>query len=152
MFLLLFGGFRFPPMYKRAFLHMRSSPHCFVCYVPSVFVLGTPGRAALAAWEIIRCPAAYRIHGPFYPSVVLTEPYKSMPIRKSHYPVMLHCCMPEAVRHLQAGYRSCPERPSWRSPLLWLFITGLYLMNVYSVVKVLICFSAVTTRLLRVIV
>ena len=29
-----------------------------------------------------------------------------------------------------------PKGPSWRSPLMWLHITGSYLMNVYSVVKV----------------
>ena len=86
--------------------------------------------------EIIQASGSLPDPWAFHPSVVLTEPHGPLPRRKSHYAVMPHSCMLEAVRHLQAGSRSCPERPSWRSPLLWLFITGSYLKNVYSVVKV----------------
>ena len=50
-----------------------------------------------------RRPAAYRFHGPFYPSVVLTEPSFR---RKSHYAVMDLRLNPEAVRLLQASFRS----------------------------------------------
>ena len=95
-----------------------------------------------AAWEIIQASGSLPDPWAFHPSVVLTEPHGPLPRRKSHYSVMPRCCMPEAVQHLQAGSRSCPERPSWRSPLLWLFITGSYLKNVYSVVQVHPDFSA----------
>ena len=100
--------------------------------------------------EIIQASGSLPDPWAFHPSVVLTEPHGPLPRRKSHYSVMPRSCMPEAVRHLQAGSRSCPERPSWRSPLLWLLITGSYLMNVYSVVKVHLISQFVTTRLLRV--
>ena len=50
-----------------------------------------------------RRPAAYRVHGPFYPSVVLTEPPFG---RKSHYAVMDLRLNPGAVRLLQASCRS----------------------------------------------
>ena len=92
--------------------------------------LDTPGKCG----NTFRRPAAYRIHGPFYPSVVLTEPpgdarYGSL--------IMLwwFIAIQEAVPDLQTGYRSALLRASWRSPLMWLLITGLCLKNVYSVVK-----------------
>ena len=46
------------------------------------------------------------------------------------------------IRKLSGSYRPAAAlvfRPSSRSLLMWLLITGSYLMNVYSVVKVL-CF------------
>ena len=44
-------------------------------YDLSVFVLDTPGNTdPCLPGKSIRRPAAYRVHGPFYPSVVLTEP------------------------------------------------------------------------------
>ena len=47
----------------------------FFVYDLSVFVLDTPGNAGACLFgKSIRRPAAYRVHGPFYPSVVLTEP------------------------------------------------------------------------------
>ncbi len=47
----------------------------YFIYDLSVFVLDTPGNAGSGlSGKSIRRPAAYRVHGPFYPSVVLTEP------------------------------------------------------------------------------
>ena len=108
----------------------ESSPLFLVRYGLSVFVLDTPGKCG----NTFRRPAAYRIHGPLYPSVVLTEPpgdarYGSL--------IMLwwFIAIREAVPDLQTGYRSAPYRASWRSSLMWLLITDLCLKNVYSVVK-----------------
>ena len=76
---------------------------------------------------------------------------RDIPVRKSHHAVMVHSCIREAVPDLQTGFRSAPYRASWRSPLMWLLITGLCLKNVYSVVKVRVWSEdPVTTRLLRV--
>ena len=120
------------------------SPLSFQCVMVLPYLSSAPPEAAkrLPRREIIQASGSLPDPWAFHPSVVLTEPHGPLPGRQSHYAVMLHSCMPEAVRHLQAGSRSCPERPSWRSPLLWLFITGSYLKNVYSVVKVLSDFSA----------
>ena len=60
-------------------------------------------QALCLSGKSIRRPAAYRVHGPFYPSVVLTEPPLG---RKSHYAVMDLRLNPEAVRLLQASCRS----------------------------------------------
>ena len=97
--------------------------------------------------EIIQASGSLPDPWAFHPSVVLTEP----PLRTE---VSL-CC---DASLLYAG--SCPaltgrlplmsKGPSWRSPLLWLFITGSCLKNVYSVVKVHLISQFVTTRLLRV--
>ena len=108
----------------------ESSPLFLVRYGLSVFVLDTPGKCG----NTFRRPAAYRIHGPLYPSVVLTEPpgdarYGSLII------LWWFIAIREAVPDLQTGYRSALLRASWRSPLMWLLITGLCLKNVYSVVK-----------------
>ena len=65
--------------------------------------------------EIIRCPAAYRIHGSFCPSVVLTEPSFDGSL------IMLRqifAYAPVAVRLLQASCRSDPFGSSPRSLLL----------------------------------
>ena len=128
------------------------SPLSFQCVMVLPYLSSAPPEAAkrMLRREIIQASGSLPDPWAFHPSVVLTEPHGPLPRRKSHYAVMLHSCMPEAVRHLQAGSRSCPERPSWRSPLLWLFITGSYLKNVYSVVKVLLISQYVTTWLLRV--
>ena len=91
---------------------------------------------SFVTWEIIQASGSLPNPWAFHPSVVLTEPHGPQPRRKSHYSVMSHRYMPDAVRHLQAGFRSCPKGPSWRPPLLWLLITDSYLMNVYSVVNV----------------
>ena len=89
--------------------------------------------------EFIRRPAAYRIHGPFYPSVVLTEPPEDGSL------IMLQQLF--AIRRMLSGdYRPAPaqiERPSSRLPLMLLPAAGSYLMTVYAVVKVL--FHSVTT-------
>ena len=128
------------------------SPLSFQCVMVLPYLSSAPPEAAkrLPRREIIQASGSLPDPWAFHPSVVLTEPHGPLPRRKSHYSVMPRSCMPEAVRHLQAGSRSCPERPSWRSPLLWLLITGSYLMNVYSVVKVHLISQFVTTRLLRV--
>ena len=60
-------------------------------------------QAPCLSGKSIRRPAAYRVHGPFYPSVVLTEPPFG---RKSHYAVMDLRLNPGAVRLLQASCRS----------------------------------------------
>ncbi len=60
-------------------------------------------QAFCLSGKSIRRPGAYRVHGPFYPSVVLTEPSFG---RKSHYAVMDLRLNPEAVRLLQASFRS----------------------------------------------
>ena len=60
-------------------------------------------QALCLSGKSIRRPAAYRVHGPFYPSVVLTEPSFG---RKSHYAVMDLRLNPGAVRLLQASCRS----------------------------------------------
>ena len=113
------------------------SPLSFQCVMVLPYLSSAPPEAAkrLPRREIIQASGSLPDPWAFHPSVVLTEPHGPLPRRKSHYSVMPRSCMPEAVRHLQAGSRSCPERPSWRLPLLWLFITGSYLKNVYSVVK-----------------
>jgi len=83
----------------------------------------------------IRRPAVYRVHGPFYPSVVLTEPSCDGSL------IMLWWIF-ALIRELSGSYRPAAAlvfRTSSRSLLMWLLITGSYLMNVYSVVKVL-CF------------
>ena len=120
------------------------SPLSFQYVMVLPYLSSAPPEAAkrLHRREIIQASGSLPDPWAFHPSVVLTEPHGPLPRRKSHYSVMPRSCMPEAVRHLQAGSRSCPERPSWRSPLLWLFITGSYLKNVYSVVKVHPDFSA----------
>ena len=63
--------------------------------------------------EFIRRPAAYRIHGPFYPSVVLTEPSEDGSL------IMLQQIF--AIRRMLSGdYRPVSaqiERPSSRLPL-----------------------------------
>ena len=114
------------------------SPLSFQCVMLLPYLSSAPPEAAkrLPRREIIQASGSLPDPWAFHPSVVLTEPHGPLPRRKSHCAVMPHGCMPEAVRHLQAGSRSCPERPSWRSPLPWLLITDSYLMNVYSVVKV----------------
>ena len=51
-------------------------------------------------------------------------------------------------RELSGSYRPVAAlvfRPSSRWLLMWLLITGSYLMNVYSVVKVLCCNNSVVT-------
>ena len=82
--------------------------------------------------EFIRRPAVYRIHGPFYPSVVLTEPSEDGSL------IMLQQIF--AIRRMLSGdYRPASaqiERPSSRLPLMLLPAAGLDLMNVYNVVKV----------------
>ena len=117
---------------------MAGQPAFFSMCMILPYLSSAPPEAAkrMLRREIIQASGSLPDPWAFHPSVVLTEPYGPLPRRKSHCAVMPHCCMPEAVRHLQAGSRSCPERPSWRSPLLWLLITGSYLMNVYSVLKV----------------
>ena len=119
------------------------SPLSFQCVMVLPYLSSAPPEAAkrLPRQEIIQASGSLPDPWVFHPSVVLTEPHVPLPRRKSHYSVMLRSCMPETVRHLQTGSRSCPERPSWRSPLLWPFITSSYLKNVYSVVKVLSDFS-----------
>lgn len=87
------------------------------------------------AREIIQVSGSLPAPWAFHPSVVLTEL-----LQYSATEVSLSC----DVSKLYFG--SCPKlagryparilRSSWRSPLLWLLITGLYLMNVYSVVRV----------------
>ena len=83
--------------------------------------------------EFIRRPAAYRIHGPFYPSVVLTEPSEDGSLIMLQQITAIH-------RMLSGDYRPASaqiERPSSRLPLMLLPAAGSYLMTVYAVVKVL---------------
>lgn len=74
----------------------------------------------------------------------LPDPWAVLPLRgshravrrrKSHYAAADPGRMPETLRRLQTGVRS-DRRPSSRLPLMLLPATGLYLMNVYKVVKV----------------
>ena len=109
----------------------RTAVRCFRLIWSFLICPRRPGKCG----NTFRRPAAYRIHGPLYPSVVLTEPpgrarYGSL--------IMLRWFIAdrEAVPDLQTGFRSALYRASWRSPLMWLLITGLCLKNVYSVVKV----------------
>ena len=110
-------------------------------YDLSVFVLDTPGNR-----EIIQ--ASGSLPDPWAVSP-LCGSHRAVSRRKSHYAVWIFA----VIRGLPGSYRPAAAlviRPSSRSLLMWLLITGSYLMNVYSVVKVLCLLVPVTTRLLRV--
>ena len=72
-------------------------------YDLSEFVLDTPGNR-----EIIQ--ASGSLPGPWavIPLRGSHRAARDVPARKSHYAVADQGFMPEAVRHLQAGYRSDP--------------------------------------------
>lgn len=65
-------------MYGQAYLPTLKRPYRTIIFDMIFPYLSStsPEAQTPACRESIRRPAAYRIHGPFYPSVVLTEPSK----------------------------------------------------------------------------
>ena len=96
-------------------------------------------------WEIIRRPVASRVHGPLTPACFVASH-----VRKYHYAPYLSWPHPgatgislhESVRSMILHSDDCltEEKMSWRTCSFgWelpLPVQGMYLMNVYSVVKV----------------
>ena len=109
-----------------------------------------PRKSSFYCREINQASGSLPDPWAFHPSVVLTEPPGIWPGRKSHYAVMSHRCMPEAIRHLQASYRSCPKKT------VMAFIAAVALHHRFVPDECIfscegaVDFGFVTTRLLRV--
>lgn len=124
---------------------MGEQPVVLVCYGLSSFVLDAPGNSGMHSGVRQLTGSMGRYTPPWFspsrPGCPGTE--------------VSSCC---DVSRLYAGsYPALTGRlplgsfgSSWRSPLMWLLITGLYLKNVYSVVNVHRSEDLVTTRLLQV--